>query len=407
MEQEKVILVGVALEGAEHCEASLDELEELANTAGAVSVGRLIQSRERISTATYIGKGKLEELQAQIWSTGADSIICDDELTPAQLKNLNDILPVKVLDRTLLILDIFAGRASTSEGKIQVELAQLRYRASRLGGLGTSLSRQGGGIGTRGPGEKQIEVDRRVIHSRIGALKGELAKVVKNRQVQRTRRQNQGIPVIAIVGYTNAGKSTLLNRLTGADVLAENQLFATLDPTTRQMQLPDRQVVLLTDTVGFIRKLPHHLVEAFRSTLEEARYADVILHVVDSTDQEAYEKMQLVYDTLNQLGVTDKPVITVFNKQDEAEADTMLKDERARRCVFLSARTGLGLELLYEAVEEVIQEGKCFVDKVFSFEQAPMIARIRAEGQLLQEEYTSEGIHVTAYVPEKLLHLWQ
>ena len=405
MEQEKVILVGVALGSMKSCEDSLDELEELANTAGAVCVGRVTQSRETFSSATYVGKGKIEEIQTMLLATNADTIICDDELSPAQLRNLNDQLDAKILDRTLLILDIFAGRASSSEGKIQVELAQLKYRASRLSGLGTSLSRQGGGIGTRGPGEKQIEVDRRLIHGRIATLKQELAKVEKNRMTRRGKRQNEGVPVVAIVGYTNAGKSTLLNTLTGADIYAKDQLFATLDPTVRKYDLPNEQKILLTDTVGFIRKLPHHLVEAFRSTLEEAKYADVIVHMVDAGNGQMEEQMQLVYETLDRLGVKEKPVITAFNKMDQAAPEMILKDARADEVVYISAKTRQGLESLNEALIQILQRGQVKIDHIFAFDQAGMIARIRKEGQLELEEYTEKGIHVVAFVPEKLAFL--
>lgn len=400
--REKLVLVGVALSTQEACDASLSELEELLNTAGADCVGRLIQSRERFSSATYIGKGKLEELQAMIRGLDADGIVCDDELSPAQLRNLNDILDCKVLDRTLLILDIFAERASTSEGKLQVELAQLRYRASRLTGLGTSLSRQGGGIGTRGPGEKQLEVDRRVIHQRIGVLKAELAKVVKNRTVQRSKRESENVPVAAIVGYTNAGKSTLLNALTGADIYTQNQLFATLDPTTRKLTLPNKQELLLTDTVGFIHKLPHHLIDAFRSTLEEAKYADMIIHVVDSANADAQLHMQVVYDTLKELQIMDKPIVTVFNKTDKAEADRMLKDVRADRQVYISAKTGQGFDSLYCAIQELLLADSIYIQKTLPFSKASLLARVRREGQLIQEEYREDGIYVEAYIPERL-----
>lgn len=401
--REKFILVGAALETQEACDASLFELEELCNTAGADCVGRLIQSRERFSPATYIGKGKLEELQAMILGLGADGIVCDDELSPAQLKNLNDMLSCKVLDRTLLILDIFAERASTNEGKIQVELAQLRYRASRLTGLGTSLSRQGGGIGTRGPGEKQLEVDRRVIHQRIGILKAELLRVVKNREVQRSRRRSEGMPVAAIVGYTNAGKSTLLNALTGADIYAQNQLFATLDPTTRKLMLPNKQEILLTDTVGFIHKLPHHLIEAFRSTLEEAKHADIIIHVVDSANPDAELQMRVVYETLKELRIMDKPVITVFNKADLAQSDRLLKDVKAEYQIYLSARTGEGFDVLFDAMQKLILMDSIHIEKMLPFDKASLLARVRREGQLIKEEYREDGIYVEAYVPRKLL----
>ena len=309
--QERVILVGVQLSDGDDTQASLDELQELADTAGAVTVGRIVQNREKPHPGTYLGKGKIEELKELIWETEATGIICDDELSPAQLNNLSSLLDAKVMDRTLIILDIFANRATTREGKIQVELAQLKYRAARLVGLRDSLSRLGGGIGTRGPGETKLEVDRRRVHDRISWLKGELKDVERHREVTRQKRMDNHVPVVAIVGYTNAGKSTLLNTLTDAGILAEDQLFATLDPTTRTLELPGGESVLMTDTVGFIRKLPHHLIEAFKSTLEEAKYADIILHVVDCSNPQADTQMHVVYETLKSLGVNDKVMITL------------------------------------------------------------------------------------------------
>ena len=279
-EIERVLLIGVALDDNDEAESSLDELAELAKTAGAVTVGRLIQPREYFHPATYIGKGKLEEVRLMADELDATGIICDDELTPAQLRNLEDVLNLKIMDRTMVILDIFASRSNTSEGKIQVEMAQLKYRMTRLSGLGTTLSRLGGGIGTRGPGEKKIETDRRLIRDRISRLNAQLKEIENHREIQRQKRSDSTIPVAAIVGYTNAGKSTLLNKLTNAGVLSEDKLFATLDPTTRVLKLPNTDKVLLTDTVGFIRKLPHNLIEAFKSTLEEAKYADIIIHAV-------------------------------------------------------------------------------------------------------------------------------
>ena len=312
-ETERVILVGVSVTDEDDTQKSLEELKDLASTAGADTVGVVIQNREQVHPGTYVGKGKIEEIKDLLWELEATGIICDDELSPAQMKNLQDELDAKVMDRTLVILDIFASRASTSEGKIQVELAQLKYRQSRLTGFGTALSRLGGGIGTRGPGEKKLEMDRRLIKGRIAQLNRELKDVKRHREVTREQRSRNRIPVAAIVGYTNAGKSTLLNTLTGAGILAEDKLFATLDPTTRELKLPSGQEILLTDTVGFIRKLPHHLIEAFRSTLEEARYADIILHVVDAANPQMDEQMYIVYETLQNLGVTDKSIITIFN----------------------------------------------------------------------------------------------
>ena len=315
-EIERVLLIGVALDDNDEAESSLDELAELAKTAGAVTVGRLIQPREYFHPATYIGKGKLEEVRLMADELDATGIICDDELTPAQLRNLEDVLNLKIMDRTMVILDIFASRANTSEGKIQVEMAQLKYRMTRLSGLGTTLSRLGGGIGTRGPGEKKIETDRRLIRDRISRLNAQLKEIENHREIQRQKRSDSTIPVAAIVGYTNAGKSTLLNKLTNAGVLSEDKLFATLDPTTRVLKLPNTDKVLLTDTVGFIRKLPHNLIEAFKSTLEEAKYADIIIHVVDSVHPDMDRQIAAVYETLDELQVGDKPVITLFNKTD-------------------------------------------------------------------------------------------
>lgn len=396
---ERVILVGVSTSDGDDVEKSLDELEELAETAGAVCVGRVIQNREQIHPASYVGKGKLDEIKELLWESEATGIICDDELSPAQIGNLKDELDTKIMDRTLLILDIFAARASTSEGKIQVELAQLKYRQSRLTGYGTSLSRLGGGIGTRGPGEKKLEMDRRLIRSRIGKLNHDLKEVKNHREVAREQRRRDMLPVIAIVGYTNAGKSTLLNRLTGADVLAENKLFATLDPTTRGCKLESGQEVLFTDTVGFIRKLPHHLIDAFRSTLEEAKYADMILHVVDSSNPQIDEQMYIVYETLRNLGIQDKPIITAFNKKDRLTEQVILRDFQAEKTVCISAKTGEGLDQLNECIESLLREQKLLIEQVFEYRNAAKIQLIRKYGELLLEEYTEEGIHVKAYIP--------
>lgn len=397
---ERFILVGVAVSDNDDTEQSLKELEELIRTAGAETVGRIIQNRENVHPGTYIGKGKIDEVRELAMQADAIGIVCDDELSPVQLKNLEDALQMKVLDRTILILDIFARRASTKEGKIQVELAQLRYRSTRLVGLRNSLSRLGGGIGTRGPGEKKLEVDRRLIKEKITLLKQELADIKKNRETLRSLRSKNNIPVIAIVGYTNAGKSTLLNHLTAAGVLEEDKLFATLDPTTRNLTLDSGQQILITDTVGFIRKLPHHLVESFRSTLEEAKYADIILHVVDSSNPDLYTQMHIVYETLSNLGIQDKAIITAFNKQDKLEAEQILKDFKADYTVKISAKTGEGVPQLLDLVEKILNERKILVERLFSYQEAGKIQTIRKYGQLLEEEYQQEGIYVKAYVPK-------
>lgn len=408
--QERVILVAVSRSDNDNnerggtprgnvTEQSLDELEDLAATAGALSVARIIQNREAVHPGTYVGKGKIEEIKEAIYEYGATGIICDDELSPAQLANLEEALEIKVLDRTLVILDIFAAHAATNEGKIQVELAQLRYRATRLVGLRKSLSRLGGGIGTRGPGETKLEMDRRVIHERIGQLKSELDKVVTHRELTRGQRKKTGIPVIAIVGYTNAGKSTLLNTLTGAGVLEEDKLFATLDPTVRNLELEGGQQVLVSDTVGFISKLPHHLVEAFKSTLEEAVYADIILHVVDASNPSMDLQMHTVYETLSRLGVGDKPIITAFNKIDKADGEEVVRDFKADYTVKISAKTGDGIDELKGIIDRVLRESRVYLDRLFGYDEAGKIAVVRKYGQLLSEEYKPEGIAVTAYVP--------
>lgn len=400
--QERVILVGVRTDAQDDTDKSLDELEELVATAGAVTVGRIIQNLDQIHPVTYVGKGKLEEIKDLLWETEATGIICDDELSPIQLGNLEDALDTKIMDRTLIILDIFARRASTNEGKIQVELAQLKYRQSRLTGLGKSLSRLGGGIGTRGPGEKKLEVDRRLIRDRIAQLNRELKEVKRHREVTREQRSRNKIPVVAIVGYTNAGKSTLLNTLTGADVLEEDKLFATLDPTTRTLKLPSKQEILLTDTVGFIRKLPHHLIEAFRSTLEEAKYADIILHVVDASNSQVDEQMHIVYETLTNLEVKNKPIITAFNKQDKVEGETILRDFHADHVVRISAKHGDGLEKLQAVIEEVLRGQKVLIEKLYSYGEAGKIQLIRKYGELLEESYQEDGIFAKGYVPTEI-----
>ncbi|MDF2611143.1 MAG: GTP-binding protein HflX [Lachnospiraceae bacterium] len=402
--EERLILVGVSTQDGDDTEESMDELEELAKTAGAVTVAKVIQNRENAHPGTYIGKGKIEEVKNLLAELDATGVVCDDELSPAQLKNLEDALSAKVMDRTILILDIFAQHATTKEGKIQVELAQLKYRSTRLVGMRNSMSRLGGGIGTRGPGEKKLEVDRRLLRDRISQLNHELAEVKRNRETSRGLRNKGTIPIVSIVGYTNAGKSTLLNLLTNAGVLEENKLFATLDPTTRNLVLPSGQQVLLTDTVGFIRKLPHHLIEAFRSTLEEAKFADIILHVVDSSNPAADKHMHVVYETLNNLGVKDKTIVTAFNKQDLVEGDLVMKDFKADKIIKISAKENLGISELLNILEEILRERKILIEKVFHYNEAGKIQIIRKYGQLLEEEYQADGIYIKAYLPRDVFN---
>ena len=400
-QKEKFILVGVET-GKDRMEESLAELNELLDTAGGETVGKIVQNLESINKATYVGKGKVKEIKELAEELQVDGIVCDDELSPAQLSNLKDELDIKVLDRTLVILDIFAAHAKTSEGKLQVELAQLKYRSSRLTGLGKNLSRLGGGIGTRGPGESKLETDRRAIRERVSQLRSEIEKMENVRDTLRKSRMSDGIPVIAIVGYTNAGKSTFLNKITDAGILAEDKLFATLDPTTRSLKIPDGEEVLFTDTVGFISKLPHNLVEAFKSTLEEAKYADLILHIADASNPEADEQMKVVYRTLEELKVTGKPIITFLNKQDKIEEEKIIKDLKADAVIKGSAKTGQGIDELLTKITEILREGKVFIDALLSYADSSKIAIIRKKGQLLAEEYEGDGIRIKAYVPKAL-----
>lgn len=401
-EIEKVILFAVDLDKGEDISVNLDELEELVDTAGAVTVGRMIQNKDSIEKATYLGTGKVVELRELVEQTEATGVVCDDELSPIQMKNLEQALCVKVMDRTMVILDIFAKHAITREGKIQVELAQLKYRSSRLIGMGQVMSRLGGGIGTRGPGEKKLEVDRRLIRDRISKLSADLKDDISHREVMRKQRMNSSIPIVAIVGYTNAGKSTLLNHMTDANVLEEDKLFATLDPTSRNYKLPNGQEIILTDTVGFIRKLPHHLIDAFRSTLEEAKYADIILHVVDIANPQADLHIMTVYDTLRELGVKDKPVITLFNKVDLVEEVPAIKDFQADKTISVSAKKGIGFSDLTDALEEIINNSRTYIEKTIPYNQAGVIQQIRKEGNLLEEEYREDGIFIRAYVPNSM-----
>lgn len=398
---EKVILLGVDV--GDDTKDSMKELAELVDTAGATVLDSIIQSRERIHPGTYLGKGKIEEVRERIERLDATGVVCDDELTPAQLRNLEDLLDTKVMDRTMVILDIFAKRATTSEGKIQVELAQLKFSAARLIGLRSSLSRLGGGIGTRGPGEKKLEMDRRLIHERISQLKSELKKVESHRELIRKSRDENLAFNVAIVGYTNAGKSTLLNKLTDANILAEDKLFATLDPTTRKLKLGSGQEILVTDTVGFIRKLPHHLIEAFKSTLEEAKYANLLVHMVDASNEEASSQMLVVYDTLRSLDVVDKDIITVFNKTDLIkEGEELPRDFHADKILKMSAKTGEGIEDLKKTIENILQNQRVYLEHIFSYKDAGKIALIRKFGEIKCEEYTDGGILIKAYIPAEI-----
>jgi len=398
---EKVILLGVDV--GDDTKESMKELAELVDTAGAKVPESIIQSRERIHPGTYLGKGKIEEVRERIEQLDATGVVCDDELTPAQLRNLEDLLDTKVMDRTMVILDIFAKRATTSEGKIQVELAQLKFSAARLIGLRSSLSRLGGGIGTRGPGEKKLEMDRRLIHERISQLKSELKKVESHRELIRKSRDENLAFNVAIVGYTNAGKSTLLNKLTDANILAEDKLFATLDPTTRKLKLGSGQEILVTDTVGFIRKLPHHLIEAFKSTLEEAKYANLLVHMVDASNEEASSQMLVVYDTLRSLDVVDKDIITVFNKTDLIkEGEELPRDFHADKILKMSAKTGDGIEDLKKTIENILQNQRVYLEHIFSYKDAGKIALIRKFGEIKSEEYTDDGILIKAYIPAEI-----
>lgn len=402
-EIEKVILVGIDTgDGEFDTESCLDELEELAATAGAEVVGRLIQKREAINRATYLGKGKIEELKNYIDMVEATGIICDDELNPNQIRNLENSLNTKVMNRTLLILDIFAQRASSAEGKVQVELAQLKYNLAHLTGKGKEMSRLGGGIGTRGPGEKKLETDRRNIADRIADLNRELKEIEKHRGVLREKRMETGIPVIALVGYTNAGKSTLLNTLTGAGVLAEDKLFATLDTTTRIVETESGAKYLFTDTVGFIQKLPHNLIKAFRATLEEAKFADILIHVVDASNPKRSEQMSIVYKTLKELGADEKPVITVYNKIDKDNVEKpLLMDKRSLKTISISAKNNININTLLEETEEIIKSFKKSIKVVIPYNMGQLLSIIHGNCEIAYSENRNDGYYFEIFADEE------
>ena len=402
--KERLLLVAVNTAEESRVRASLEELALLVDTAGGEAVGSIYQNLDHPISATYVGKGKIEEIRQLAAQLDADGIVCDDELTPAQMKNLEQELGFNVLDRTMVILDIFASRARSSEGKIQVELAQLRYRANRLTGMGQSMSRLGGGIGTRGPGESKLETDRRLIHQRIGQLKSELEQVKRTREVTRKRRNDTHIPVAAIVGYTNAGKSTLMNTLTQAGVLSEDKLFATLDPTSRSLKLPNGVSVMMIDTVGLVRRLPHHLVEAFKSTLEEAALADIIVNVCDATSEEYQLHLDVTTSLLHDLGCENSPIITAFNKCDLLSPDDIPHNSGS---VLISAKTGNGIDKLLEAIEENLPVQIKRFNMLLPFQKANLIAPLRYMGALISEEYTADGILVTANIEKPKWHIYE
>ena len=399
-EKEKALLVSVDT-GEFDAEVSIDELEELAHTAGAEVLGKLIQKRERPEAATFVGAGKLAEIIAFCSAQDVDLLIFDSELTPSQQRNLEKLTGVRVIDRTMLILDIFAARARTGEGKLQVELAQLKYSLPRLAGQGQSLSRLGGGIGTRGPGESKLESDRRHINRRIQKLEEQLHELEKRRDLLRRRRRKDGVQTVAIVGYTNAGKSTLMNALTKAGVLAEDKLFATLDPTSRALTLPDGRKVMLVDTVGLIRRLPHKLVEAFKSTLEEAAQASVILNVCDASDEHCSEHLEVTKKLLDELGCASTPVVSVMNKCDLV--GNIYSMPTFGKTVLISALCERGFEELLAAIQKELPQTRKTASLLIPFKNGAAAARIRDEGVVHEEEYREDGLFMRATVEMSLL----
>lgn len=399
-EPEVAVLVGIDM-GLYNAQVSMDELEELAGTAGAVVAAKIIQKRDKPDSATYVGSGRLEEIKSFTEANDVDLLIFDGELTPSQQRNIEDETDIRVIDRTTLILDIFAARARSNEGKIQVELAQLKYSLPRLGGKGAEMSRLGGGIGTRGPGESKLESDRRHIHRRIQSLQEELVQIAKRRENLRARREKDGIETVAIVGYTNAGKSTLMNTLTNAGVLAENKLFATLDPTSRALTLPDGRTVMLIDTVGLVRRLPHQLVDAFRSTLEEAANATVILNLCDASDECCTEHLNVTMNLLAALGCADKPIISVLNKCDLCGGSFVLPAQG--EFVMISAKTGEGLGNLLAKIQLSLPLTRRKAELLIPYNEGGLVSYIREEGVLIKEDYRADGIYVKAVVDIQFL----
>lgn len=401
--QERVILAGVhrGIRDAlwDTTEQSIKELGELVKTAGGIVVGEMIQNKPDIETATYMGEGKIEELKNAVCMLEADTVVFDDELSPVQMRNITDFLEVKVLDRSMLILDIFAMRAKSGEGKLQVELAQLKYRLPRLRGIGVEMSRTGAGIGTRGPGETRLESDRRHIRRRISALEEEIKELKKHRSLIRERRKKDGVITAALVGYTNAGKSTLLNTLTDANVFAEDKLFATLDPTSRAITLEDNRKILLVDTVGFIRKLPHHLIEAFKSTLEEAVVADILLHVIDMSSEESDNEMAVVEHVLTDIGAVGKPVIKVFNKCDKLEE---YPKSNGSGNVYISAKSNVNIDKLIEAIAEIAPGKKQLVKVCIPYSQGGFVNLIHDTQKVVSEEYSETGTVMEAMVDAQM-----
>ncbi|MDR1537660.1 MAG: GTPase HflX [Clostridiales bacterium] len=399
---EKVVLIAVSSEDDSRVQANLDELALLVDTSGAVEAGRLTQKRDGVHPQHYMGSGKIEELRDLISLVGADAIVSDDELSNSQQRTMSNLLNVKILDRSMVILDIFAGRASTAEGKTQVELAQLKYRLTHLSGIGTQMSRLGGGIGTRGPGEKKLETDRRYIRERITQLNRELAEISEQRTLLRANRRESGIISVSMVGYTNAGKSTLMNAITEAGVFAEDKLFATLDTTTRKTPLPDGGDILLTDTVGFIQKLPHNLIQAFKATLEELKDADMLLHIVDASNPERESQMKVVYETLEELGCVDKPIITVYNKADLDVQLPLPHDKKAFAAVNVSAKSGLNINELLLKIAEAIKLFRKKMDVLIPYAKGGLVQMIHDRSEILSEEYREEGTLISAYLDSEM-----